>query len=69
MATTDYSLERGLPVSMEAERAILAAILLDNTLYDQAAEHLNGDDFSLGRAPPYLPRACATCRRAAVRWT
>jgi replicative DNA helicase len=47
MATTDYSLERGLPVSMEAERAILAAILLDNTLYDQAAEHLNGDDFSL----------------------
>ncbi len=47
MATTDYSLERGLPVSMEAERAILAAILLDNSLYDQAAEHLTGDDFSL----------------------
>jgi replicative DNA helicase len=47
MATTDYSLERGLPVSMDAERAILAAILLDNSLYDQAAEHLSGDDFSL----------------------
>ncbi len=47
MATTNYSLERGLPVSLEAERAILAAILLDNSLYDQAAEHLNGDDFSL----------------------
>ena len=47
MATTDYSLERGLPVSMDADRAILAAILLDNTLYDQAAEHLTGDDFSL----------------------
>jgi replicative DNA helicase len=47
MASTDYSLERGLPVSMEAERAILAAILLDNSLYDQAAEHLTGDDFSL----------------------
>ncbi len=47
MAITDYSLERGLPVSMEAERAILAAILLDNSLYDQAAEHLSGDDFSL----------------------
>jgi replicative DNA helicase len=47
MSTTDYSLERGLPVSMEAERAILAAILLDNSLYDQAAEHLTGDDFSL----------------------
>jgi replicative DNA helicase len=47
MATTDYSLERGLPVSMEAERSILGAILLDNTLYDQAAEHLTSDDFSL----------------------
>jgi replicative DNA helicase len=47
MATTDYSLERGLPVSMDAERAILAAILLDNSLYDQAAESLTGDDFSL----------------------
>jgi replicative DNA helicase len=47
MPPTDYSLERGLPVSMEAERAILAAILLDNSLYDQAAEHLSGDDFSL----------------------
>ena len=47
MATTDYSLERGLPVSMEAERSILGAILLDNSLYDQAAEHLTANDFSL----------------------
>jgi len=47
MATTDYSLERGLPVSMEAERSILGAVLLDNSLYDQAAEHLTADDFSL----------------------
>ena len=47
MATTDYSLERGLPVSLEAERSILGGILLDNSLYDQAAEHLTGDDFSL----------------------
>jgi replicative DNA helicase len=47
MATTDYSLERGLPVSLEAERAILAAILLDNTLFDQAAENLLPDHFSL----------------------
>ena len=47
MATTDYSLERGLPVSMEAERSILGAVLLDNSLYDQAAEHLTPDDFSL----------------------
>jgi len=47
MATTDYSLERGLPVSIEAERSILGGILLDNSLYDQAAEHLTADDFSL----------------------
>ncbi len=47
MATTDYSLDRGLPVSMEAERSILGAIVLDNSLYDQAAEHLTADDFSL----------------------
>src|SRR6516162_1841987 len=32
---------------MEAERSILGAILLDNSLYDQAAEHLTPDDFSL----------------------
>jgi replicative DNA helicase len=47
MATTDYSLERGLPASMQAERSILGAILLDNSLYDQAAEHLVPDHFSL----------------------
>ena len=47
MATTDYSLERGLPVSLEAERSILGAILIDNSLYDQAAENLTPDDFSL----------------------
>jgi replicative DNA helicase len=46
VATTDYSLERGLPVSLEAERSILGAILLDNLLFDQAAE-LKPDDFSL----------------------
>jgi replicative DNA helicase len=47
MATTDYSLERGLPVSLEAERSILGAILLDNSLYDQAAAHIDADHFSL----------------------
>jgi replicative DNA helicase len=47
MASTDYSLDRGLPASAEAERAILGAILLDNTAYSQAAEHLRAEDFSL----------------------
>ena len=47
MATTDYSLDRGLPASAEAERAILGAILLDNFAYNQAAESLRAEDFSL----------------------
>src|SRR5205807_8374458 len=47
MATTDYSIDRGLPASMEAERAILGAILLHNLAYDQAAEILQAADFSL----------------------
>ncbi|HMF91532.1 MAG TPA: replicative DNA helicase [Candidatus Angelobacter sp.] len=47
MASTDYSLDRGLPASAEAERAILGAILLDNTSYSQAAEYLRAEDFSL----------------------
>jgi len=47
MATTDYSIERGLPASIDAEKAILGAILLDNMAYSQAAESLQADDFSL----------------------
>ena len=47
MATTDYSLDRGLPASVDAERSILGAILLDNFAYNQAAESLRPDDFSL----------------------
>src|SRR5208337_4593432 len=39
--------EYAQPVSQEAERAILGAILLDNKLYAQAAQELNDDDFSL----------------------
>jgi len=47
MATTDLNLERGLPASIDAERSILGAILLESLLFDQAAE-LKPDDFSLG---------------------
>src|ERR1700720_3920960 len=47
MATTDRILDRGMPASMDAERAILGAILLDNSASPQAAEHLRADDFSL----------------------
>lgn len=44
--SNDYSLERGLPASLDAERSILGAILLDSLLFDQATE-LTPDDFSL----------------------
>jgi replicative DNA helicase len=47
LATTDYSLAHSLPANVEAERSILGAILLDNLAYNQAAEHLKPDDFSL----------------------
>src|SRR6266699_4528987 len=46
MATTDYSIS-SLPANVDAERSILGAILLDNFSYNQAAEHLRADDFSL----------------------
>ena len=47
MATTDYNIASSLPANVEAERSILGAILLDNLAYNQAAEHLRPDDFSL----------------------
>jgi replicative DNA helicase len=40
-------LDRGLPASVEAERSILGAILLDNHSYNEAAEKLRPEDFSL----------------------
>jgi replicative DNA helicase len=48
MATlSDVSLDRGLPASVEAERSILGAILLDNPAYNEAAERLRAEDFFL----------------------
>ena len=47
MATTEVVLDRGLPASLDAERSILGAILLDNDTYPQAAESLRAEDFSL----------------------
>ena len=48
MATfSDVSLDRGLPASVEAERSILGAILLDNYSYNEAAEKLSAEDFFL----------------------
>lgn len=48
MATpADISFERGLPASIDAERSILGAILLENQSYNEAAEKLRAEDFAL----------------------
>ena len=48
MATIpDIQFERGLPASLDAERSILGAILLDNHLYNEAAERITQADFAL----------------------
>jgi len=47
LATTNYSPTSTLPANIDAERSILGAILLDNFAYNEAAEHLKADDFSL----------------------
>jgi replicative DNA helicase len=44
---SDVSMDRGMPASVEAERSILGAILLDNPSYDEAAAKLRAEDFSL----------------------
>ena len=44
---TDTALEKSLPHSSEAERAVLGAVLLDNALFDQTSEILTTGDFYL----------------------
>lgn len=44
---SDVTLEKTLPHNLDAERAVLGAILLDNVLLDQAEEILIADDFYL----------------------
>jgi len=44
---TNLAVEKTLPHSSEAEKAVLGAILLDNALFDQTLEILSVDDFYL----------------------
>src|SRR5882757_1816652 len=46
VATLETSIGR-MPANIEAERSILGAILLDNHAYNDAAEHLKPEDFSI----------------------
>jgi replicative DNA helicase len=47
MATIPNFIDQGLPASIDAEKTILGAILLDNAAHSEAAEKLEADDFSL----------------------
>ena len=44
---TNVTVEKSLPHSLEAERAVLGAILLDNALFDQTSQVLTTIDFYL----------------------
>src|SRR5512146_1755083 len=46
---SDATLERGLPVNLDAERMVLGAVLLDDGRWPQLAERLHAEDFSLER--------------------
>jgi replicative DNA helicase len=46
-ATPDIEFERGLPASLDAERTILGAVLLDNHAWSEAASTLHVEDFAL----------------------
>lgn len=45
--STPSSVEKGLPTNVDAERFVLGSILLDDSVYIQAAGTLEPDDFSL----------------------
>ncbi|MGA2594581.1 MAG: replicative DNA helicase [Bryobacteraceae bacterium] len=47
MSATSIALDKGLPSNVDAERLVLGSILLNDSLYIQAAGELEADDFSL----------------------
>jgi replicative DNA helicase len=49
MSSPNPTLDRGLPTNLEAERLVLGSIILDDSLYIQAASTLEPDDFSLDK--------------------
>lgn len=45
--TSDFTLEKGLPANIDAEKSILGAILLDNLAYYEASARIQAEDFAL----------------------
>jgi replicative DNA helicase len=61
----DPFFEKGLPSNVEAERSILGAILLDNTVCNQAIELLRREDFFLDSHRRIFEKMIALTDRAA----
>jgi len=55
---SSLALEKGMPCSMDAERAILGAVLLDNQCFDQAASKIKAGDFHLDSHRRLFFRMC-----------
>src|SRR4051794_19388529 len=47
MTATDISLEKGLPVNLDAERLVLGSILIDDSVFLPVAAALTANDFTL----------------------
>ncbi|HSE96947.1 MAG TPA: DnaB-like helicase N-terminal domain-containing protein, partial [Blastocatellia bacterium] len=60
----DPFFDKGLPSNIEAERSILGAILLDNTVCNQAIELLRRDDFFLDSHRRIFDKMVALTERA-----
>jgi len=43
----DLTLDSGLPANVDAERIVIAAVLIDNAYFTEASEKLDAEDFSL----------------------
>ena len=69
MAHTQPILERPLPHNLDAERAVLGAILLDNYALNRALEKLSLQDFFFDprSVPGWLKEGCRGQLRRAVR--
>jgi replicative DNA helicase len=62
---SDHFLEKGLPSNIEAERSILGAILLDNTVCNQAIELMRREDFFLDSHRRIFEKMVALTERGA----
>src|SRR5262245_7226917 len=61
--SSDPFFEKGLPSNLEAERSILGAVLLDNSVINQAIELLRREDFFLDSHRRIFEKMCALTER------